>query len=272
MEVILKPQIECLDSSWRGMIAFPHEQQQLNGVEVNRWPIWFASYQQAILHYADLAERNGFAFLTIAQELQGAELLPDLWLPVIDAVRQRYTGTLVVNAQGDRAVRHDPLFHRWVQELDLIGFSNYQGVKTKVSAQNPLTVAMVEQTMQATIREWRDLAKLLGKRIYWAECGCRSVVDGHILPWEYRNIGAYDGNIQANYIEGFLRAFAAEPWWAGYQLWKWDEQQARPHYRQPGGDTGFTIHGKPAAERLASINAFIEHQQNMHQGVAHVSI
>ena len=37
-----------------------------------------------------------------------------------------------------------------------------------------------------------------------------------------------------------------QPWWAGFQYWKWEEQQNRPHYHKANGDTGFTIHGKPA--------------------------
>jgi hypothetical protein len=33
--------------------------------------------------------------------------------------------------------------------------------------------------------------------------------------------------------------------------WKWEEQQNRPHYHKPEGDTGFTVHGKPAEAVLA---------------------
>ena len=59
---------------------------------------------------------------------------------------------------------------------------------------------------------------------------------------------SYDGESQANYLTGVVRAFSSRPWWKGLMWWKWDEQQKRPHYTQPHGDTGFTIHDKPAAQ------------------------
>jgi hypothetical protein len=60
-----------------------------------------------------------------------------------------------------------------------------------------------------------------------------------------------ESEVQANYLDGFLAAYDGQPWWAGFQYWKWEEQQNRPHYHKPEGDTGFTVHGKPAEAVVA---------------------
>lgn len=250
MQVILKPQIECHDSSWRGMIGFPDGNEQIQGVRVERWPEWFASYTAAICHYARLAEELGCAYFTVAQELAMTELRTDDWLAVIAAVRSCYHGCCVVNAMGDPAVREHPDFIRWARELDVVGFSNYHEVHDA-----PATAEAIREDVIATaLPTWRRVAAALGKPVYWAECGCRSVIDGHRKPWEYRHVADCDEAVQAAWIEGFLSAWQDEAWWCGYQLWKWDEQQVRPQYVQPGGDAGFTIRGKQAETMLAALD------------------
>ena len=47
-------------------------------------------------------------------------------------------------------------------------------------------------------------------------------------------------------MEAIFRTFTELDGWMGLLWWKWDETQDRPHYRDPHGDRGFTIQGKPA--------------------------
>lgn len=132
---------------------------------------------------------------------------------------------------------------KWFSLLDLLGVSFYTGTPRP----NP-TPDEIAADLRPNVDALAEVARETGIPLFFAECGARSVEKGTEQPWMYSNSGAYDGMAQANYLEGVVKAFTPRPWWHGLMWWKWDEQQKRPHYAQPGGDTGFTIHGKPAAE------------------------
>jgi hypothetical protein len=238
IRVLLKPVIDCLDSTWRGHIAFPENEQQIQGVVTDYWSRWFESNREAMTCYARLCNKWGVEALTVGQELMGVDHQTLRWLETVAAVRDVYTGWTCTNAIMGQS---HAAFVGWAKTLDAIGYSNY----VNVPIDKP-TVAEVQETVVKTIGDWRTIHELTGNPIYWAEFGCRSVEKGTRASHEYRNDGAYDGELQANYLQGFLSAFKGQPWWSGFQYWKWEEQQNRPHYHKPEGDTGFTIHGKPA--------------------------
>jgi hypothetical protein len=244
MHVLLKPVIDILDSSGRYNIRFPEDEQQIQGVVTDYWSRWFESNCEAMCHYARLSKEWGVEAFTVGQELAGTDLQTRRWLETIAAVRDTYDGWVCLNALT--ANRDHPKFIAWVRALDAVGFSNYQGVPTPQP-----TVEQIRAVIADGVPKWRAFHKEVGIPVYWAECGCRSVTDGARVPWEYRNEGGYDGDLQARYLEGFLDAYSGEPWWAGFQYWKWDEQQNRPQYNQPDGDTGFTVQGKPAEKVIA---------------------
>lgn len=242
LKVLLKPAIDCHDSAWRGRINFPEAtSEQIQGVRTDYWGPWFRSVTEAMTYYARLAEELGTAGFTSAQELLGADFEKDHWRKLNEAVRGVYRGNLCINACGDLARLSHPDFLAWAGEVDAVGVSYYAGVP-----ETARDASAIRDSLSQDLPKWREFAAKLGRPIYWAECGCRSMRTAHVLPSEYRATGPYDGDIQAEYLEGMLRTFWQEPWWTGFQLWKWDEQQDRPHYRQPDGDTGFTIRGKPA--------------------------
>lgn len=244
LKVLLKPAIDCHDSAWRGRINFPEAtSEQIQGVRTDYWGPWFRSVTEAMTYYARLSEELGAEAFTSAQELLGADFEKDHWRALNEAVRDVYRGHLCINACGDLARLSHPDFLAWAGEVDAVGVSYYVGVP-----QEARTADAIHESLSRDLPKWREFAAKLGRPVYWAECGCRSMHTAHVLPSEYRSIGSYDGELQAEYLEGMLRTFWEEPWWTGFQLWKWDEQQDRPHYRQPDGDTGFTIRGKPAED------------------------
>jgi hypothetical protein len=243
LRVLLKPVIDCLDSSWRGRIAFPDGDQQIQGVVTDYWSRWFESNRAAMTYYARLSHDWGVEAFTVAQELLGTDLQTRHWLETVAAVRNVFPGWLCVNAQQRRM---ESAFLTWVRTLDAFGISNYHAV----AADHP-DAESVCSAMATEVTAWDDFQSQIGLPIYWAECGCRSVARGARAPSDYQSVGPYDGEVQAAWIEGLLRAYADQPWWAGFQVWKWDEQQDRPHYRQSGGDTGFTVAGKPAEAVIA---------------------
>lgn len=244
MRVLLKPVVDILDSTGRCHIHFPENEQQIQGVVTDYWSKWFASHTAAMCHYARLSKEWGVEAFTVGQELAGTDLQTKRWLETIAAVRDVFPGWLCTNALRMNKDRIE--FIEWVRALDAVGFSNYTGV--------PLdrpTKEEVRQEISKSLESWRSFHSRVQIPVYWAECGCRSVSKGARVPWEYRIEGPYDGDVQANYIDGFLSAFKDEKWWSGFQYWKWEEQQYRPHYHQSGGNTGFNVQGKPAQSVLS---------------------
>ncbi|MBS1371173.1 MAG: hypothetical protein HPZ91_14570 [Lentisphaeria bacterium] len=243
VKVMLKPMIECLDSVWRGNIRFPEKQMMIQGICTDYWGEWFGHYAECMEHYGRFAEENGVELFCIGCELLGTEDREAFWPGVIDRVRQVYRGPVTYNA--DQIVPGRENCRGWYSKLDLLGISFYTGTERP----NP-SAAEIAADLQEQADRVEAVSRKLGIPVFFAECGARSVVNGALRPWDYTNSGDYDGAAQANYLAGVIEAFSCRDWWRGLMWWKWDEQQKRPHYTQPGGDTGFTIHGKPAAEVL----------------------
>jgi hypothetical protein len=243
MQVLFKPIIECWDSAWRGRIRFPEGDQQIQGIQVDYWGRWFESNTRAMVHYARMAEEHGVKAFTVAQELDGAEMQHEHWIRLIGAVRDVYHGFVTCNTTyGVIRNTFGTNREKWFTHCDALGMSYYP---TGIGKAEP-SLAELTEHMRRDLADGRQLSAGLGIPIYWAECGCRSARGAANVPWDYASPWPYDGETQARFFEAMLATFWDEPWWAGFQYWKWDEHQARPHYQQPGGDAGFTIQGKPA--------------------------
>jgi len=241
IKVMLKPMIECHDSVWRGMISFPENQQQIQGITTDYWGKWFKNYTDCMLHYARLAVDTDTEMFCLGCEMLGVEPQEQHWPKLIDTVRQVYSGTLTYNA--DQYFPNRPFKRDWFSLLDILGVSFYTGTPRLKP-----TAAQIAEDLQPSVAAFAELCEATKVPLFFAECGARSVENGAVCPWDYRNSGAYDGEIQAEYLRGVIQAFSPQPWWHGLMWWKWDEQQRRPQYEQAGGDAGFTIYGKPAAE------------------------
>lgn len=97
----------------------------------------------------------------------------------------------------------------------------------------------------------REIVQRFGRKpIAFTEIGVRSAHGCTALPSDFLAETAYDGEEQADYMEAVLRTYSQIPQWLGLYWWKWDETQNRPHYKDPAGDKGFTIQGKPAENVL----------------------
>ncbi len=241
VKVMLKPMIECHDSCWRGMISFPENQQQIQGIVTDYWGEWFANYGDCLSHYARLAADHEVEMFCLGCEMLGVEPQENRWPPLIERIRKLYGGLLTYNT--DQYIPPRPFVRKWYSQLDLLGISFYTGTPRPEP-----TAEQIAADLAPTVERISGLAAEIGVPLFFAECGARSVQGGAVAPWDYRNAGPYDGQVQANYLSGVIQAFSPCAWWRGLLWWKWDEQQRRPQYEQAGGDAGFAIHGKPAAE------------------------
>ncbi len=247
ISVMLKPMVECHDSSWRGNIRFPDNDQQIQGRRTDYWDPWFRSLRESVAHYGRLARRTGCEWYCIACELLAAEQSAHdhRWAPVVEAAREVYHGKLTYDSMPQTLEL--PEIPAWYRTLDAICVSYYRSAARAPGA----TAEEMADALRPSVAQLRELSQKAGLPIIFGETGCRSVAGGAITPSEYRTSGAYDPHEQANYAEALCRLFWPEPWWGGFYWWKWDEQQHRPHFHaDPAGNTGWTVLGKPVEKTL----------------------
>lgn len=246
MRVMLKPVIECHDSVWRGQIRFPEGDQQIQGVVTDYWGPWFESLTASLVHYARLATRGRAEMFCLGCELRGTETRSDDWRRVLGRVRDVYEGVVTYNAAGHYSLRPGEL-PDWYRDLDLLALSYYAGADVEP------TVEALSEALAPTVERLGEVSRDVGLPLLFAEVGCRSVEGAVRCPAQHQNVADYDGQVQATWLEAIWRLFSGQSWWAGMFWWKWDEQQDRPQYDRPGGDTGFTVAGKPAEETMGRL-------------------
>ena len=247
IKVMLKPIIQIHDSTHRGEINFPENQEFIAGIVTDYWGEWFKNYTACMVHYARLCETENVEMLCLGCEMIGADKREKYWPPLIEAVRKVYKGLLSYNTPSWWDYEMSQKWTReWFKLLDQLGVSVYYGMPEECT-----TVDAMAREMKYLADNLESGSKELGIPIFMAELGCRSVINGHITPSDcWNNQNEFDGEIQANYLSAICKAFYDRNWWTGFFWWKWEEQQNRPYFHKASGDTGCTIAGKPAAKTL----------------------
>lgn len=247
IRVQLRPMLECWDGSQRIHLTFPWEREIIPGKPMNHWTRWFDSMVERTLHYASLAQRAGCEAYGLDSELDHTVSQHAHWRRVLAAARSVYNGHLTTGHTRIVDFRQELKDHpdHWFKELDSLGTSFYAPLADGPGA----TLDQMGERILPEVAYYREVAYLLGKPFYLAECGCCSTAGATAKPAGWDNPGGYDGEEQARYLETVLRAFWNEPWWGGLLWWKWEEQNDRPWLLDdPRGEKGFSVWGKPAAE------------------------
>jgi hypothetical protein len=224
LKVIVKPQI-LVEGAWAGLI----EPQTDKG-----WQDWFASYTQALMHYAKIAQAEGAEGFVIGTELKRADGQPH-WAALIKSVRGAYGGMLTYAAHN-----HDSIsaFEHW-DMLDEIGVTLYPPLGPVPSRD------MMQKKVEAVVATLEDLSRQYNKKIFVLEVGSPSVVNIQATPWD-RPKGCEvqpDANLQATIVDIWLNALR-KPWVSGVLVWDWHSDP----YAGGRFDTDFTIQNKPAQD------------------------
>lgn len=253
IHILLKPCLTPLDGAWMGAVTFPVG-NQIQGVQVDYWKEWFASFTEALKYYADFAQRNQIEGLIIGAEYYGTEGRAEEWSAVIDAVRDCYSGPITYEFIIDSLQTYSL---KWFEKLDFLSYSYYPPARplnrdlTQFAASPKLSLEEMVDFLQPNQEHIREIVQRFGRKpIAFTEIGVRSAHGCTALPSDFLAETAYDGEEQADYMEAVLRTYSQIPQWLGLYWWKWDETQNRPHYKDPAGDKGFTIQGKPAENVL----------------------
>lgn len=228
--VLLKPQIWLGGGHWPGDVAFDTEED---------WQAFFRHYENWIMHYAILAERERADALCLGTELVQTTLThPEAWRAIIKKVRRVYGGKLTYAANWGQEFEG---FSFW-PELDAIGLNAYYPLADTEEA--------TDEALLEGVRHWMTMAAQVSERnqrpLWLTEVGFRSVTQ----PWKNPHAQAGDrtasGEDQARCFRALTLAAAETPSLRGMFVWKWPSYLG---HRRRGGttDRGFTPGGKPAA-------------------------
>jgi hypothetical protein len=232
LRVMLKPPVGLTRDSyhWRGDIgpAFPAEVA---------WQSWFASYDEAIVHYDRFAQVQQVEQLCVGTELPGVSGREESWRGLVRKVRNQYTGSVVYASNWGEEQNV-----RWWDAVDFIGVDAYYALSDAVTPTVvELKQAWVEQEYVGLLQ---SLATKYGKRVLFTEIGYPNVDRAAWEPWNFAAPGAANPQAQANAYQAAIETFTDQSWFAGFFWWEWPT-----NLLQSGPDaTDYVLAGKPAEQ------------------------
>lgn len=224
LKVMLKPMVDTVGLSWRGLIP-PSA-------------AWFESYSGFINSYAELAEETGVELYCVGCEFDLTDISESDWRGIVSGVRSRYSGPLTY-AAGPASVAAI----EWWDALDYVGIDAYY----------PLSNG-TDPTPGELTRSWNAVADViegwqarLGKPVIFTEVGYRSADGANRLPWNWQGDLEPDLQEQADCYEAAFSVMWNRTWFKGFFWWNWETDP------EAGGDwdDGYTPQNKPAEDILA---------------------
>jgi len=232
IKTLLKPHLWVRHGAWPGHIAMETD---------DAWKAWFASYESFIVHYARLAEANGFEAFAVGTELGKTTGRTANWKRIVARVREVYHGKLTYCANWN----DEPEKIGFWENLDFIGVQAYYPLAT---VDRP-TKRQLEAAWTQVATMLASLSKRTGKTVVFTEVGFKSHEGSLKEPWQWETRGAVDYDLQRDAFSAMFETLWAKPWFAGAFVWKW-HPAPRPNHRD---DRDFTPQGKPA---LSVIRAY----------------
>ncbi len=234
IKTLLKPHL-WVRGGWVGDIEMKSEAD---------WEAWFRSYQAFILHYAELAQREGLEGLAVGTELRQVVRRTDDWRRLIRRVRGAYRGPLTYCANWGE--EEEVAF--W-DDLDFVGVQAYYPL---TDAPHP-TLGQLRDGWGPIVARLGALAHRTGKPIVFTEVGYKSVAGSVAAPWKWDFAGALDLDLQRDAYRAMFTSLWSQPWFRGTFLWKWHPDPAARDswWRRRAPDRiqrDFTPQGKPALE------------------------
>lgn len=224
---MLKPQI-WIHSSWPGAIEFKDKAA---------WQLFFDSYRKWIMHYALLAEMNGFDALCIGTEFKQITLQhPKYWKQLIADIRTIFHGALTYAANWGEECENITFW----EDLDFIGINCYYPLSSKKDA----TKEELRAGMQANLAKIKGIQEKYQRPVWLTEVGFRSATHAWTAPHEEAGSREIDEEAQALCYELLLSELEQATWITGLFCWKW------PSYLQhnESGGRGYMPLGKQTEE------------------------
>ncbi|NRS90601.1 hypothetical protein HNQ02_003547 [Flavobacterium sp. 7E] len=229
MSVMLKPHLWVNHNFYTGNLDFATDKE---------WVKWETEYENYILNFAALAQKEKMPLFCFATELGNAiAKRPTYWNQLIQKIKKVYTGKLTYAANWDDFDK----VPFWDQ-LDYIGIDAYFPLS---SAANP-SVKELNTAWEKHIQKMEITHNKFDKKIMFTEFGYRNSNHAAEAPWtedknEINNIA------QANAYEALFQSMTKKDWFVGGFAWKW---YADEYHKRKRNGVDYTPQEKPALETI----------------------
>jgi len=217
------------ESGWRG---------EIDPGSPAGWRAYQASYRDFLLAWARDAELAGADALSIGVECKSwSGRFGAYWYSLIAEVRAVFSGFLTYSANWDEA--EDVIF--WDQ-LDFIGIQAFYPLHWENGASYAQYLEGAGRARDAV----RTLSEIIERPVLFVEIGYTTRSDAAVEPWLWPDgmtDVAYDEVEQARAMHALITTFAAEPFFAGFLVWRY---YANLDDVSQEAEWGFSPHGKRA--------------------------
>jgi len=211
---------------------------------------WFASYSDALMHYAILAQAYDVELFCIGNEFHSLWIEDQKWGYIIDKLRRQYKGliTTKLNCWWQEKTFQKVLTYGWLEKLDYIAIAPY----FDLTWENDLSLEAIKNSWQNSrhglniVKELEEIAKKYKKKMIFSEIGYRSIDGTTIEPWNSDSIvprsggsGKIDLEEQLLATQALLDVFKDKDWWAGVIWFYW------PTVKPSEQDRSWAIWNKP---------------------------
>lgn len=229
MTVMLKPHLWVNHNFYTGNLDFASDLD---------WQKWETDYEEYILIYAELAQKEQIELFCFGTELGNAVAKrPEYWMQLIAKIKKVYRGKLTYAANWDDFDKV-PFWN----ELDYIGIDAYFPLS---EAANP-TVNELTLAWKKHIDKIEATQKKFNKKIMFTEFGYRNADFAAEEPWtEHKN--NKNNQAQVNAYEALFRVLTTKDWFVGGFAWKW---YADDYHREEKNSVDYTPQDKPALETI----------------------
>jgi hypothetical protein len=195
---------------------------------------WFASYDNALMHYAILAQTYDVELFSIGNEFQTLWIEDQKWRYIIDKLREQYKGliTTKLNCWWQEETFQKVLTYGWLEKLDYIAIAPYFDL---VKYSNP-TLQDIENAWSDSrhnnlniVKQLETIAKTYNQKILFSEIGYRSADGTTIEPWNSdskiprgeKGRKIYDSDEQDLATQAVFNVFEKKDWWLGAFWFYW---------------------------------------------------
>ena len=270
LSVMLKPQIVTTDAAYSQYTSGPYINLVDPSLVITDPATFFSNYKAYILQWAELAQKDHVAVLSIGNEMVAAtkpQYTP-YWDDIISSIRGVYSGQLTYSAllplQTDSSTNEVSQIGFW-GKLDFAGFDVYPslsqgGADPSVAS---LNAAWQSETVYGTVQDYQafvsQLAAKVGIPVVFTETGLPSfsgasdrqtTSDGDIGSATANGSGVVENDAeQANWWESFFETWAVNPptWLKGVFVYNNDPGQLGSY-----AATNYNVIGKSAAGVIAA--------------------
>jgi hypothetical protein len=237
-DILLEGMITMIHQAGKKVSLLPDIIVETGGYVANLNPEdidqWFASYGDALIRYAGLAEAYGVELYCIGNEFHSLWSENQRWKNVIYKIRQQYQGliTAKLNCWWQEITFKRTLTLDWLEDLDCISMAPYFDLtKNHNPDLKDIEKAWFESrhNNQNIVYQLKTIAETFNQKIIFSEIGYRSTEGTTMEPWNSefkvprgeKGRSIYSSEEQSLATQALFNVFGNQDWWAGVFWFYW---------------------------------------------------